>query len=102
MRKANVYVKNILAGILEEENRHHYRFSYIPEYTSSPVSLTMPINNKIYEFEQFPPFFEGLLPEGILLDALLKQAKLDKSDYFGQLMLVGKDVVGDVTIEEIS
>jgi serine/threonine-protein kinase HipA len=36
-----------------------------------------------------------------MLEALLRQCKLDRNDYFGQLLRVGKDVVGAVTIEEI-
>ncbi len=36
----------------------------IRDYHGAPVSLTMPLANKIYEFNVFPPFFEGLLPEG--------------------------------------
>ncbi|WP_156812382.1 HipA N-terminal domain-containing protein [Legionella tunisiensis] len=43
--------------------------------------------------------FEGLLPEGIMLEALLRKYKIDRNDYFGQLILVGRDVVGAVTIE---
>ncbi|RYW70038.1 toxin HipA, partial [Legionella pneumophila] len=42
-----------------------------------------------------------LLPEGIMLEALLRKYKIDKNDYFGQLIIVGQDVVGAVTIEEI-
>jgi serine/threonine-protein kinase HipA len=52
-----------------------------------------------YLFETFPPFFEGLLPEGYQLDALLRKAKLDKNDYFSQLVTVGRDLVGSVTVE---
>lgn len=101
MRQARVLVNNIEAGILEEESAHHYRFRYLEEYQGPPVSLTMPVKNLIFEFPTFPPFFEGLLPEGIMLEALLRKFKLDKTDYFGQLVKVGHDVVGAVTIEEI-
>lgn len=101
MRKAKVFVNGVLAGILEEINHNDFRFSYENNYEGAPVSLTMPIKNKIYEFKQFPPFFEGLLPEGILLEAVLRKYKLDKKDYFGQLLQVGKDCVGAVTVEAI-
>ncbi len=102
MREANVIINGVLAGILAElEYNRHYRFRYDPDYHGPPVSLTMPVANNNYEFDQFPPFFEGLLPEGIMLDALLRQAKLDRNDYFGQLVQVGHDVVGAVIIEEI-
>jgi serine/threonine-protein kinase HipA len=101
MRKALVRVNNISAGILEELGSGKYCFRYQPDYMGAPVSLTMPIKNLQYEFNVFPPFFEGLLPEGALLEGLLRKCKLDKNDYFGQLLQVGSDVVGAVTIEEM-
>lgn len=100
MKQALVLVNDISAGILEKLDGK-YRFQYQANYQGPPVSLTMPITDSVYEFEEFPSFFEGLLPEGILLEALLRKYKLDKNDYFGQLLKVGKDVVGAVTIEEI-
>ena len=102
MRKARVLVNNVFAGELEELVAGNYRFSYQPDYLGPPVSLTMPIKKTVYEFNQFPPFFEGLLPEGIQLEALLRKYKLDKNDYLGQLLQVGSDLVGAVTVEELS
>jgi serine/threonine-protein kinase HipA len=101
MRQAQVLVNGTLAGVLAEVNANQYQFNYDTNYNGAPVSLTMPIKNKVYEYSQFPPFFEGLLPEGIMLEALLLKYKLDKKDYFGQLVKVGHDVVGAVTVEEI-
>ena len=101
MRKALLKVHGVEAGVLEELGGEKYRVTYLPNYDGSPVSLTMPIRKNGYEFNQFPPFFEGLLPEGIMLDALLRKYKLDKNDYLGQLLTVGHDVVGAVSIEEL-
>lgn len=101
MRQAKVYMNKTLAGILKEIPNDQYIFTYEKNYDGAPISLTMPIHKNIYEFKGFPPFFEGLLPEGFLLDGLLRKYKLDSSDYFGQLLIVGKDVVGAVSIEEI-
>jgi serine/threonine-protein kinase HipA len=101
MRKASIMVNGIKAGILEELQNNKYQFTYDIDYKSAPVSLTMPIIKNVYTFEKFPPYFEGLLPEGAMLEALLRKYKLDKTDYLGQLLKVGKDVVGAVTIEEM-
>lgn len=101
MRKARVYVCDLEAGLLEELEKGRYLVAYKEGYHGLPISLTMPINDQPYIFDHFPPFFEGLLPEGIMLEALLRKAKLDKSDLFGQLMQVGQDMVGAVTVEEI-
>jgi serine/threonine-protein kinase HipA len=99
MRKANVFVDGVFAGILEELPEHNYHFNYESTYKGLPVSLTMPTVNKEYHFTKFPPFFEGLLPEGPSLEVLLKKYKLDRNDYFGQLIQVGQDLVGAVTVE---
>lgn len=101
MRKARVLVNKMPAGILEKLDQGQYRFIYDTNYQGAPVSLTMPIYKAIYEFDHFPPFFEGLLPEGVMLEAILRKYKLDKKDYFGQLLKVGQDVVGAVTLEEL-
>lgn len=100
MRKAEVHQKNILAGILEEIDRNHYRFTYVDGYRGEPVSLALPTREQPYEFDQFPAVFEGLLPEGVQLEALLRIYKVDKGDLFQQLLIVGADVVGSLTIRE--
>jgi serine/threonine-protein kinase HipA len=60
----------------------------------------MPTNQREYLFDRFPPFFEGLLPEGMMLESLLKICKIDRKDLMFQLIQVGKDLVGNVTVEE--
>lgn len=101
MRNARILVNDVTAGILEELGEGKYRFTYQSDYKGLPISLTMPLVNQCYEFDQFPAFFEGLLPEGIHLEALLRKYKLDKNDYFGQLVQVGNDLVGAITVEAI-
>jgi serine/threonine-protein kinase HipA len=102
MRKASVKMHAVPAGILEEQERGKlYVFSYFEEYAGPPVSLTMPLSSREYLSDAFPPFFEGLLPEGTQLEGLLRQRKIDRDDLFAQLIAVGNDLVGAVTVEEI-
>jgi len=103
MRKAKVFVKGIDAGILTElVQGREYVFEYNEGYDGLEVSRTMPKNIKIYKFEKFPPFFDGLLPEGIQLEGLLKIRKIDKHDYFSQLIAIGEDMVGVVTVKKVA
>jgi serine/threonine-protein kinase HipA len=103
MRKAKVFVKGIEAGILTEfVQGKEYVFEYIDEYVGLEVSRTMATKEKVYKFDRFPPFFEGLLPEGIQLEGLLKIRKIDKHDYFSQLLAIGEDMVGVVTVKEVA
>ncbi len=101
MNMARVLVNGVFAGMLEKIDNSKYRFTYENEYQGAPVSLTMPINNHVYEYDTFPPFFEGVLPEGDMLEALLRKYKIDRKDYFNQLIAVGQDLVGAVTVEGI-
>ena len=100
VKRAKVFVDNNLSGYLVEIKKgQEYEFRYLDDYVGSPISLTMPVTQKIYVFETFPPFFEGFLPEGIMLDSLLRRAKIDKEDLFEQLMCVGSELVGNVTVK---
>ena len=97
MRKAKILFSNKEAGALIETDTE-YCFQYLPDYNGEAISLTMPVRSEPYCFNAFPPFFEGLLPEGIQLEGLLRINKIDKHDYFSQLLAIGGDVVGAVTI----
>ena len=101
MRKAEVYQQGALAGVLEELDGGLWRFTYADGYSGDPVSLTMPAAQAVHEFDRFPPAFEGLLPEGSQLEALLRRYKLDRTDLFGQLMVAGQDLVGSLTVREV-
>jgi serine/threonine-protein kinase HipA len=89
MRKADVYMHNIHAGVLEEITpRKAFRFTYDQAYDGPLVFLTAPVRPEPYEYETFPPFFEGLLPEGYNLEALLRALKIDRQDLFSRLPAV--------------
>lgn len=101
MRRARVLVHAEPAAVLEDLGDGRYTLTYDPGYRGEAVSLALPVTGVTYAFDGFPPFFDGLLPEGRQLDALLRQAKLDARDYFGQIVAVGADVVGAVTVEAL-
>jgi serine/threonine-protein kinase HipA len=99
MRKARVFNHGVYAGELIDSNDGTYSFIYDDNYQGPAISLSMPLVKKQFHYKQFPPFFDGLLPEGMLLEALLKNAKIDRKDLFSQIVTVGKDLVGSVTVE---
>jgi len=102
MRKAKVFVKGVEAGTLTElKQGKEYIFEYLDGYNGLEVSRTLPVIVRVYKFNGFPPFFDGLLPEGIQLEGLLKIKKIDKNDHFSQLLAVGEDMVGVVTVKEV-
>ena len=99
-RKALISVNRTPAAEFIELDKG-YEINYFPSYSGQPISLTLPLIKERYTFDLFPAFFDGLLPEGIMLEVLLKKYKLDADDYFGQLLTVGSDLVGAVTVKEI-
>ena len=98
MRTATVHVMGEAAGLLEEHGAGRFVFRYLDTYDGPPVSLAMPVARQEHSFDRFPPFFEGLLPEGEMLEGLLRQRKLDRDDLFSQLLAVGAEMVGAVTV----
>lgn len=102
-RKANIYVNDLLAGILMETDQG-YSFSYDDEYIASngkQISFTLPIRKEPYTSHILFPFFDGLIPEGWLLDIVTKNWKIDTKDRFGLLLVSCKDSIGNVSVEEI-
>ena len=75
MKTALIQYKGKAAGILRETDEG-YEFQYNGEYladtTSMPVSLTLPLTDKPYKSPVLFPFFDGLIPEGWLLDVALR------------------------------
>lgn len=99
MRKAIVMVHGNRAGVLTEVSPAEYYFEYDEKYDGEAVSLTMPVNHKKYGYKSFPPFFDGLLPEGFMLEGLLKNTSINPNDYFSQLIAFGGNLIGAVTVE---
>mgnify|MGYP003464337074 CR=1 FL=1 len=81
MRRAHIYYKEVIAGILTETDDGDYVFQYdekyIAEHPKESISLTMPVSSKPYTDKRLFPFFEGLIPEGWLLDIASKNWKID-------------------------
>ncbi len=82
MRTAYVYVRNIFAGTLCETDEG-YSFSYDEKYMqtdgTSVVSLTLPLTQQTYYSKTLFSFFDGLIPEGWLLDVVRRNWKLMKT-----------------------
>lgn len=102
-RKAYVYVRDIFAGILSETDEG-YSFSYDSEYllreNASAVSLTLPLSRETYTSKTIFSFFDGLIPEGWLLDIVSRNWKIDTRDRFGLLLVACKDSIGNNSIRE--
>jgi len=65
-----------------------------------PISLTLPFRKAPFSSKVLFPFFDGLIPEGWLLEIAEKNWKLNQRDRMG-LMVCCKDCIGAVSVEEI-
>jgi HipA-like protein len=105
MRKGEVRVNGIPAGVLEE-TAPGFRFRYDRDYaeqSSLPaVSLTLPKQTAPYESSVLFPFFAGLLTEGAAMQLQCRMLKLDENDLFGRLLKTAQDdVIGNVTVHAL-
>jgi serine/threonine-protein kinase HipA len=102
-KHAKVYVFGCFAGVLDELDDGGYRFSYTANYLerqgAKPVSLTMPLQREPYLSKTLFPFFDGLIPEGWLLNIAAKNWKIDPRDRMELLLHVCGDCIGSVHIE---
>ena len=105
MRKAEVYLFDRLAGYIEEREPRGYRFWYDAEYVKDtqavPLSHLMPLTDEVVESEALPAFFDGLIPEGWLLNIAEKTWKLNPRDRFGCLLSCCRDCIGAASIREV-
>lgn len=104
MRKAAIKIEAQLAGWLTLDEQG-YHFVYDKAYTAQPnvrpVSLTLPVREAPYTSNVLFPFFDGLIPEGWLLDIAEKNWKLNTRDRMGLLLACCKDCIGSVSVEEL-
>lgn len=102
-RTAYIYVRDSFAGLLSETDEG-YVFEYDKAYLSSPgaspASLTLPLSETPYVSKTLFPFFDGLIPEGWLLEVVSRNWKLDPQDRFGLLLVACRDGIGNVSVKD--
>lgn len=104
LRHAGVYVRGTYAGLLKETDKGYsfiYDEAYLRNEKALPVSLTMPLTEEEYTANVLFPFFDGLIPEGWLLDVASRNWKISREDRFGLLLVCCRDCIGDVSIQEV-
>lgn len=101
MRAGTVLYQETPAGTIRETERGYefeYLRSWIDDPAAHPLSLTLPLTERIYTSPTIFPFFDGLIPEGWLLDLSVRNWKLDRRDRMGLLLAVCRDSIGAVSV----
>lgn len=105
MRVAEIFYQDILAGILIETNDGEYIFEYetdyIENYPNQFLTFSMPVGKDKFKDNRLFPFFEGLIPEGWLLDIASKNWKINPNDRMGLLLACCQNCIGAVSVKPI-
>jgi len=100
-KKGKVYYIDKFAGVIEE-NEDGYEFIYSDNYlklsNAKPISLTMPLTSVPYKSKTMFPFFDGLIPEGWLIDIVERNWKINQRDRMTLLLTFCENCIGAVSI----
>lgn len=100
-RAGKVFYQTDFAGLIfENENGYQFQYdeAYLKKEHAQPISLTLPLQLKPFESKVLFPFFDGLIPEGWLMDIAIQNWKLNPRDRMGLLLSVCRDCIGAVSI----
>ncbi len=100
-RSGKVYMKELFCGTVAESD-DGYQFSYDAQYLlsqdSQAISKTLPLSKNPYHSKTLFAFFDGLIPEGWLLDLAEKNWKINYKDRMGLLLACCNDCIGAVSV----
>lgn len=100
-RSGKVYHKNTYCGnIYEDESGYHFKYEqeYLQSDVAQALSLTLPLSENPYHSNTLFAFFDGLIPEGWLLNIAELNWKLNYHDRMGLLLTCCKDCIGAVSV----
>jgi serine/threonine-protein kinase HipA len=106
MRQGIVKYNDVQAGLLTEEDSGDYLFAYDEEYARNYpdqfITFQMPVTSRSYRSKRLFPFFDGLIPEGWLLNIASESWKINKNDRMGLLLACCQNTVGAVSVHPIN
>lgn len=106
MRQGIIKYNNIPAGLLTEEDNGQYLFvyddAYIESYPEQFICFQMPVNKHPYRSRTLFPFFDGLIPEGWLLNIAAESWKVNRNDRMGLLLACCQNAIGAVSVHPVN
>lgn len=105
MRSGQVFYKDHYAGIITETDDGEFVFQYDQEYVEQHpkqfITFTMPVREAPFIEKRLFPFFEGLIPEGWLLDIASENWKINQNDRMGLLLACCGNCIGAVSVKPL-
>ena len=104
MKKGLVYCNDLFCGTIIQDDDNKFIFEYTLDWfndESKPaISLTMPKTQKIYQSDILFPFFDGLIPEGYLLELAIRSFGIKANDRMTLLLKTCNNPIGNVSVKE--
>ena len=104
MRQGRVFYNDVPAGVVtEDENGYSFVYdsAYLEREDSQPVSLTLPLQREPFRSNVLFSFFDGLIPEGWMLNIAERNWKINRRDRMALLLACCRDCIGNVSVEPI-
>lgn len=105
MRRALVKYDSVNAGVLTETDQGEYVFEYLAEYIEKYgqqfITFQMPVCKQVYRSNRLFSFFDGLIPEGWLLNIATESWKIQSNDRMGLLLACCQNCIGAVSVHPI-
>lgn len=106
MRQALIKYNSIPTGILSESADGEYEFTYNEDYIANfPglfITFDMPVRVRPYKSKRLFPFFDGLIPEGWLLNIAAESWKINKNDRMALLLACCRNAIGAVSVHPLN
>ena len=98
-RGLEVYVGSSKVGSYSREPSGATSFRYDPDWLSSekafPISLSMPLSDRVWSGEGATSYFDGLLPDDrTVREKIATREQADSAGIFDLLAVIGRDCVG--------
>lgn len=98
-RELDVYVGSSKVGRYSREPSGATSFRYDPEWLSSerafPISLSMPLSDRVWSGERASSYFDGLLPDDhTVRKRIAAREHAESAGIFDLLAVIGRDCVG--------
>ena len=101
MARAKIYISGVICGVLIEDfDGYHFQYDadYLKMENAVALSPTMPLQSEPFTKEFLFPVFDGLIPEGWMLDIVDKSWKVNPRDRMNLLLLCCKDCIVNMSV----
>ena len=101
INELHLFCNGVFAGILKRTDQGCeiiFDTDFLNDNNHPSFSYKIPKQSTAYTYKgvNLPPFFAGLLPEGLRLKALVNALKTSEDDLFSLLAAHGEGVIGDI------